>query len=352
MTSLLSEFKGKNVFITGHTGFKGSWLTAILHNAGANILGFSLEPKSEPNLFKLLRLSEKVPSTFGDIRDKNRISTAIEDFQPEFIFHLAAQALVRPSYFDPIETFTTNFVGSMNVLESVRHSDSIKSLIFVTSDKCYENKGKALPYQESDKLGGHDPYSASKAAAEILFHSYLDSYYRLNRQLGAASVRAGNVIGGGDRSLDRIVPDFIRAIEAKTPIELRNPEAQRPWQHVLEPLNGYLKLAIELKNHPRDFSGSWNFGPNLDEVISVKELIGKFIESYGTGSITQVIQEEPMHEANYLRLDSRKSEEFLSWRPKWNIDSCITKTIDWYRDVSLGADPYAKTISQIEEYFS
>ncbi len=350
MKSMLSEFSGKNVFITGHTGFKGSWLTAILHNAGANVLGFSLEPDTK--LFESLKLREKVNSIFGDIRDHNELTSAIENFKPEFVFHLAAQALVRPSYINPIETFTTNFVGSMNILESIRHSNSVKSLIFVTSDKCYENKGKTRPFNESDKLGGHDPYSASKAAAEILFHSYLNSYISIDRKLGAASVRAGNVIGGGDWSLDRVIPDFIRAVEAKKPIELRNPQAQRPWQHVLEPLYGYLKLAIQLKYHPKDFSGSWNFGPNLEEEISVKGLIEKCIALYGSGSISQLTADKSPHEASYLRLDSQKAAELLSWRPRWNIDLCIAKTMDWYQEVSLGVDPYAMTIAQIEEYFS
>lgn len=348
----LSEFSGKNVFITGHTGFKGSWLTAILHNVGANVLGFSLKPDDGTSLFESLGLGDKVSSIFADIRDQDKLTTAIENFKPEFVFHLAAQALVRPSYIDPIETFTTNFVGSMHILESVRQFDSVKSLIFVTSDKCYENRGGLKPYIESDKLGGHDPYSASKAAAEILFHSYLVSYFSLDRELGAASVRAGNVIGGGDWSLDRIVPDFIRSISTNIPVQLRNPDAQRPWQHVLEPLSGYLKLAIKLKYHPNEFSGSWNFGPNLDEVISVRVLIEKFIENYGTGSIGQLTTRESTHEATNLHLDSQKAAELLSWRPKWNIDSCVTKTSDWYQEVSLGMDPYTKTIAQIEEYFS
>lgn len=255
MNSIMKIFKGKRVFITGHTGFKGSWLAFLLCEIGADVMGFALPPATTMNHFNLLNLDKKIKHVVGDIRDASLLSATLNKFKPEFVFHLAAQALVRPSYSEPAATFSTNVIGSVNLLDAVRLCESVRSLVYITSDKCYENVEWIWGYRENDQLGGRDPYSASKAAAEIVFSSYVRSFFEQNTSLGAASARAGNVIGGGDWALDRIIPDCIRAIEVGDPIRLRNPAATRPWQHVLEPIAGYLLLAARLYDEPKLWGG-------------------------------------------------------------------------------------------------
>jgi len=273
LQNYLKVFSGRRVFITGHTGFKGSWLAFLLKEVGAEVMGFALPPATKTNHFDLLRLDKKIKHVVGDIRDSLFLAETIDKFQPEFVFHLAAQALVRPSYDDPVGTFSTNVIGSVNLLDAVRRCASVRSLVYITSDKCYENVEWIWGYREVDQLGGRDPYSASKAAAEIAFSSYDRSFFEVRPLMGAATTRAGNVIGGGDWAVDRIIPDCIRAIEMGEPIRLRNPLATRPWQHVLEPLSGYLLLAAKLYDEPKSWGGAWNFGPTSNEVRTVKMLL-------------------------------------------------------------------------------
>ena len=266
---LENKFKNKKVFITGHTGFKGSWLSFLLYKLGANVTGYALLPKERLNNFELLKLESKINHFEGNICDYNSLFEIVKKVKPDYFFHLAAQAIVKDSYRDPVDTFNTNIFGSVNILETVKKLDHICNLVFITSDKCYENLEQKVGYVENDKLGGIDPYSASKAAAEIIFSSYQRSFFSHRIKLGAASARAGNVIGGGDWSKSRIVPDCIRSINNNKTLKIRNPNSTRPWQHVLEPISGYLALAIALDEDPKSFSSSWNFGPNENDVKSV-----------------------------------------------------------------------------------
>jgi CDP-glucose 4,6-dehydratase len=343
-------FKGKKVFITGHTGFKGTWLTTILKKLGANILGYSLELEKNSH-FELLNLEYEIQHVIGDIRDQKKLSDTLMKFEPEFVFHLAAQAIVKQSYNEPVETFSTNIMGSVNLLEAVKNCESVRSLVYITSDKCYENVEWEWGYRENDRLGGYDPYSASKAAAEIVFSSYLRSFFDLKINLGAASVRAGNVIGGGDYSDNRIIPDCIRAINSNTPITLRNPLATRPWQHVLEPLSGYLKLAVELYNSPKKYTGSWNFGPSTIETRTVEEVAKIVINHFGKGEIiAENIQTH--HEAQLLQLNCDRANQILKWYPRWDVDQTLFETVSWYQKVNDGANPYEITMNQIIKYFN
>lgn len=348
----LTVFRGRRVFITGHTGFKGSWLAFLLHEAGAEVMGFALPPTTKVSHFESLKLDRRVRHVVGDIRDTSFVVSTLKRFQPEFVFHLAAQALVRPSYNDPVETFSTNVLGSVNVLDAVRQCASVRSLIYVTSDKCYENVEWIWGYRENDRLGGRDPYSASKAAAEIAFSSYARSYFEQQPQLGAASARAGNVIGGGDWATDRIIPDCIRAIEAGEPVRLRNPGATRPWQHVLEPLAGYLLLAARLYEEPKRWGGSWNFGPSTREVRTVKNVAEIIIGHIGKGRVEVVESEEQAHEARLLQLNCDKAHQLLGWHARWHVDKTLEATALWYKTVMNGGTPEAITRTQIQEFFS
>ena len=279
------------------------------------------------------------------------LSSTIKDFQPEFVFHLAAQALVRPSYDNPADTFSTNVQGSVNLLDAVRQCDSVRSLVYVTSDKCYENLEWVWGYRESDQLGGRDPYSASKAAAEIIFSSYTRSFFDQRLTLGAASARAGNVIGGGDWAVDRIIPDCIRSIESGVPILLRNPDATRPWQHVLEPLAGYLLLAARLYKEPKRWGGSWNFGPSTHSVRTVKNVAEVIVNHMGKGRIDVVESNTQVHEARLLQLNCDKAHQLLGWQPHWQVDKTLEATAIWYKTIMDGGDAMAITRSQINEFF-
>ena len=344
-------FKNKKVLITGHTGFKGSWLAFLLNELGADVMGFSLAPATTINLFNLLDLDIKIKHVVGDIRDTSLLARTLNNFQPEFVFHLAAQALVRPSYDDPETTFSTNVMGSVNLLDSVRLCDSVRSLLYITSDKCYENFEWIWSYRENDQLGGNDPYSASKAAAEIIFSSYERSYFEKRSSLGSASVRAGNVIGGGDWAVDRIIPDCIRAIEAEKPIRIRNPSATRPWQHVLEPLAGYLLLAANLYEDPKKYGGSWNFGPFTHEVRTVQNVAERIIDHIGKGQIEIVESQTQLHEAVSLRVNCEKAHQLLGWYPRWNIEKTLEETASWYKTVMNGGDAENITRAQIKDFF-
>ena len=345
-----SFFRGKRIFITGDTGFKGSWLAYWLQLLGAEVSGFALPPEREQDHYNLLGLSGKIRHTDGDIRNLEALSAAMKASQPEIVFHLAAQALVRRSYQEPVQTMETNVTGAVNLLECVRTIPGIRSLVYVTSDKCYRNNEWVWGYRENDALGGKDPYSASKAAAEIVFYSYCKSFFASLDSFGASSVRAGNVIGGGDWSEDRIVPDSIRSLIAGNPILLRNPGATRPWQHVLEPLRGYLLLAEKLYREPLNFSGSWNFGPEGHAMRTVAELAGNIVTDWGSGRVEQAIQLNAPHEAGLLHLNCDKSRHELGWQPCWDFARTVAKTVDWYKAWQQGEDMQKVTEGQIRSY--
>jgi CDP-glucose 4,6-dehydratase len=347
----LSAFKERRVFITGHTGFKGSWLAFLLKEVGAQVFGYALPPVGKNNHFELLGLAQSIGSIEADIRDGIKLTATMEEFQPEFVFHLAAQALVRHSYSDPKTTFETNIMGSVNLLEAVRKCKSVRSLVYVTSDKCYENLEWLWGYRENDQLGGHDPYSASKASAEMVFSAYNRSFFFDRPELGAASARAGNVIGGGDWAVDRIIPDCIRSIEAEEPIRLRNPQATRPWQHVLEPLAGYLLLAAQLRKEPSVYSGSWNFGPSSKEVRTVLEVAEHLIARFGRGTIVSEASLKKHHEARLLQLNCDRAHQLLGWYPRWDFERTLNMTSDWYKKIHSGEKVRDITLQQLSDYF-
>jgi CDP-glucose 4,6-dehydratase len=348
-------YRGKSVFITGHTGFKGSWLALWLYELGAEVTGFALPPNTTPAHCDLIGLKGLVRHIEGDIRDIQAVKHAVDIAKPEIVFHLAAQALVRDSYDDPKTTFDTNIGGTVNILETIRHCPTVKAVVVVTSDKCYENKEWVWGYRESDPLGGHDPYSASKGAVEIVSAAYRRSYFDKNGQgphLGLATARAGNVIGGGDWSKDRIIPDCVRALSQNKPIVLRNPQSTRPWQHVLDPLCGYLLLAKNLWRHPDHFSGAWNFGPGLSDQITVAELAEHFITAWGSGAIqTTQIKEKPAHEAHILHLCIDKAVADLKWQPLLDSSSSIDWTVNWYKSSRCGQQASnSVSLEQIRKY--
>jgi CDP-glucose 4,6-dehydratase len=349
-----AELADKRILVTGDTGFKGTWLMSWLTLLGARVTGISLPARPTDRHYQW------VESKFGfkhrdlDIRDAEAVRDVFEAVKPEVVFHLAAQALVRTSYDDPADTISTNVLGSLNILEAVRRTPSVRSLVYVTSDKCYKNKEWVWGYRETDELGGNDPYSASKACAEIVFQSYRASFLDQIQHLGCASVRAGNVIGGGDYSADRIVPDCIRSLEEQTALKLRHPEATRPWQHVLEPLSGYLNVACKLLNEPKRFSGSWNFGPSIDSNQSVGKLVELIYRNWVDGVPKDWEIEAPKdsvyHESTLLHLNCDKSHQLLKWKPVWGFDQAIAKTVEWFKAGDDGTNTAAITQSQILEY--
>jgi CDP-glucose 4,6-dehydratase len=334
MKGLLNQFSGKRVFITGHTGFKGSWLSYWLQMEGAEVKGYSLAPDTSPNLFESLQLENKIQSVIGNINDYRYLESEILSFKPDFIFHLAAQPLVRASYNDPLLTFQTNVCGTANVLQSLRFLENPCTSVFVTTDKVYQNNEWVYPYRENDRLGGYDPYSASKACSELVISSFKNSYFNIadfaSHGKAVASARAGNVIGGGDWSADRLLPDIIRAVTKDEVIVLRNPTAVRPWQHVLEPLYGYLLLALKLSDDVQKFSGSWNFGPSPTDNFSVSELANMAVALWEKGKVTVARDELAPHEAQLLRLDISKATERLKWTPRLDAKKAIERTMIWY----------------------
>jgi len=335
MTNFNNTFRNKKIFLTGHTGFKGTWMCIWFQMLGADVKGYSLKPEKE-SLHTKVKSRLDVDSVLADIRDRKRLQKEIISFQPDFIFHLAAQAIVRESYSKPIETFETNVIGTANLLDSLRFLKKKCVCIIVTTDKVYENLETQYPYKESDKLGGHDPYSASKAAAEIVVSSYRLSFFNpdeyLNHKKSIASARAGNVIGGGDYAKDRIVPDIFRALSKKKTINVRNPKAIRPWQHVLEPLHGYLTLAAAMSKNPVKFASSFNFGPAIKDTSTVGELVNFALSKWGHGKQKSEKVKNAPHEAGLLMLNISKAKKELGWKPRWNKSTTIERTINWYKD--------------------
>jgi len=345
-------FKDKTVLITGHTGFKGSWLCIWLKELGANVVGYALEPYTERDNFVVTGLQDKIAHIIGDVRDFHNLRKVFEEHQPEFVFHLAAQPIVRESYISPKETYDINIGGTVNVLECCRLTDSVRVIVNVTSDKCYENKEWIWGYRENDPMGGYDPYSSSKGCSELITAAYRQSFFNhstTKSPVALSSARAGNVIGGGDWQKDRIIPDCIRALENNKPIEIRNPNATRPWQHVLEPLSGYLLLASKMYEDPQKFCGAWNFGPDYDSIIPVSEVADKVVARWENGSWVDLSNENEPHEAKLLSLDISKAKSYLKWSPVWNTEKAIEKTVDWYKEYKK-KDPYRICVDQLEEF--
>ena len=343
-------YKNKKVLITGHSGFKGGWLTLWLKFLGADVLGYSLEPNTNPSIFEELEIYGRCRNVFGNILDEKQLNEAFKEFQPEIVFHLAAQPLVRLSYSEPILTYKTNVIGTLNVLEAARKCKSVKAFVNVTTDKCYENKEVKRGYTEDDPMGGYDMYSSSKGCVEIMSSSFRRSFLQDEKSYALATARAGNVIGGGDWSLDRLVPDCIRSINKGINIEIRNPAAVRPWQHVLEPLGGYLLLGQKLIENGKKYAEGFNFGPNEESVLTVSEVSQKVCDYYGKGKVV-VGEKSPLHEAGLLMLNIEKAKEALGWAPIYNADDAIRKTVEWYKHFyTKDCDMYEYTMEQIEEY--
>jgi CDP-glucose 4,6-dehydratase len=348
----LNIFKGKRVLVTGHTGFKGSWLVLLLTSLGADVMGYALDPEYDDSHFELLGIEKSIHHVCADIRDEAKLLNEFVCFKPDIVFHLAAQALVRTSYENPKDTFDINIGGGVNLLEAVRQCDSVKALVFVTSDKCYENSEWIWGYRETDAIGGHDPYSASKGAIEIVFSSYLRSFFASRNNFGAATARAGNVIGGGDWASNRIVPDCIKAIQAKNLISIRSPHATRPWQHVLEPLSGYLKLAAYLYEHGHSFDGTWNFGPQVGDIRTVLDVANAIAKHFNNVDIKVDIPDNMPHEAGLLQLNSDKSRQLLRWNTRWNFEQTMEFTTGWYKQVLFdGRTALEVSREQISDYY-
>jgi len=342
------------VLLTGHTGFKGAWLSLWLHHLGADVTGYALASSSSPSLFDLLGLRTRIHSVEGDVRDLNRLTTVMEEARPQIVFHLAAQSLVRASYRDPLYTYSTNVMGTVNLLEAVRRVDGVRVLVNITSDKCYQNQEQFGGYRESDAMGGRDPYSSSKGCAELVTAAYRDSFFSDARKGGrivsVASARAGNVLGGGDWAEDRLIPDSVRALSRKMPIAIRNLNAVRPWQHVLEPLRGYLILAERLWSHGAAFTGGWNFGPGDTNAKPVRWVVERLVKLWGPDASWIPDTGEHPHEANYLKLDSSKANARLGWACRLDIDDTLEWVVHWYQSFSAGEDPVELTLSQIAHY--
>ena len=350
-------YKNKKIFITGHTGFKGSWLTLWLISLGADVTGYSLEPPTNPNLFDILNIKVKINHIIGNILDEENLNKSLKKAQPEIVFHLAAQALVRQSYIEPKQTYETNIIGTVNLFEAIRKTESVKSIVIVTSDKCYENKEHNIGYKETDAMGGYDPYSSSKGCIELITNSYRNSFFNITdfgkkHNVAIASARAGNVIGGGDWANDRLIPDCVKSIYKNETINIRNPNATRPWQHVLEPLSGYLLLAEKLFTDGIKYSGAWNFGPENIDVLSVENVVKKTIEFLQKGEY-KIESNNKFHEANLLQLDISKAKTKLNWKPTFHANEAIKQTCEWYKNFyeNKNFNAFNFCIKQIEKYF-
>ncbi len=347
-------WQDRRVFVTGHTGFKGSWLSLRLHAAGAKVTGYALAPPTTPSAFDLCRIDGLVASVIADVLDADRLADAMKAADPEIVFHLAAQPLVRESYRNPAYTYAVNVQGTVNLFEAVRRCGGVKAVVNVTTDKCYENREWVWGYRENEPLGGHDPYSSSKACSELVTAAYRRSFFDPAadpaRPVAVASARAGNVIGGGDWAEDRLVPDCIRGIMNGEKIRVRNPKAVRPWQHVLDPLSGYLLLAQKLAVEGPRFSGPWNFGPDADDARTVAWVVKRICDRWGESAAYQVDSAPQPHEASYLKLDSSKARAELGWEPRWDVETAIDKTIEWWAAHRAGKDMRRATLDQIADF--
>ena len=350
----LSFWKGKRVFVTGHTGFKGGWLSLWLQQLGAEVTGYALEPESSLNLFDIADVSRGMTSVIGDICDTQRLGVAVDRAQPEIVIHMAAQPLVRYSYKNPVETYRTNVMGVVSVFEAVRSCKNVRAVVNVTSDKCYEDREWLWGYRETEAMGGYDPYSSSKGCAELITAAYSRSFFNSvsdpHNQVSLASARAGNVIGGGDWAEDRLIPDAMRAIAMGEPVMIRNPHAIRPWQHVLEPLRGYLMLAEKLYEAGHSFAGGWNFGPAEADVKSVQWIMEGLTSRWGIGSAWKQDGAPGVHEATLLKLDCSKAHSLLGWRPVWTLQDALDRIVAWHQAYQAGDSMRAVTVSQILEY--
>ncbi len=347
-------WQGKRVLLTGHTGFKGSWLSLWLQSMGAQVVGYALAPPSNPSLFEVAQVGKGMTSIIGDIRDLEHLRKVFADYKPEIVIHMAAQALVRYSYTEPVETYSTNVMGTVNLLEAVRSAGSVKAVVNVTSDKCYENREWEWGYRENEAMGGYDPYSNSKGCAELVTAAYRNSYFHPKKYkehgVAIASGRAGNVIGGGDWADDRLIPDIMRAITQGKPVNIRNPHAIRPWQHVLEPLSGYLLLAQKLYEEGATYAEGWNFGPNDEDAKPVQWIVEKLTQAWGEGASWKLDGGNHPHEAHYLKLDCSKAKGRLDWHPRWHLDEALAKIADWQKNYQQGANMQAVTLEQIDIY--
>ena len=347
-------YQGRKVLVTGHTGFKGSWLSLLLYKLGAEVYGYALEPPTNPSLFEEAKIAELITSYMGDVRDLKHLSNVLDQVKPEIVIHMAAQPLVRDSYKIPVETYAINVMGTVNVLEACRQTDSVKAIVNVTTDKCYENKEWYWGYRESEPMGGYDPYSNSKGCSELVTSAYRNSFFNPKdygkHGVAIASARAGNVIGGGDWAADRLIPDFIKAIIKGEKLIIRSPFAIRPWQHVLEPLTGYLTLAAKLYSEGVKYDGGWNFGPDDKDARNVAWITQRICELWGNGATYEVDTNPQPHEANYLKLDCSKAKAELGWEPRWNINKALESIVEWNKSYLDGVNARTLVNSQIDDY--
>jgi len=354
LEDLVKTWQGRRVFLTGHTGFKGSWLALWLNRLGAKVRGYALDPSTEPNMFKLASVDRILDDVRGDVRDYARLEASMTQFAPEVVFHLAAQPIVRRSYADPVGTYGTNVMGTVHLLEAIRKTSSVRAVVCVTTDKCYQNQEWIWPYRETDALGGYDPYASSKACAEVVSAAYRSSFFPIERlhehHVGLATARAGNVIGGGDWSEDRLIPDLVRGFVAGQPVLIRRPNAIRPWQHVLESVHGYLLLARQLIAQPARFASSYNFGPSDDDIWPVERIATKLVQMWGNGACWTRDPGPSVHEDHVLRLDASKARIELGWKPRLKIGTALEWVIAWYRACNQGNNMAEFTAKQIAEY--
>ena len=352
VAEISSFYKNKKVFITGHTGFKGTWLSRILHIMGAEVTGYSLAPTTNPSLFEQTGTENQLKSITGDVRDRERLITAMQNAHPDLVFHLAAQPIVRTSYTEPVLTYETNVLGTINLMEAIKSTKGIKSVVNITTDKVYLNKERVAGYREDEELCGYDPYSNSKSCSELVTYSYRNSFFSDKAAPAVSTARSGNVIGGGDYAVDRIIPDCIRAVENGDPIILRNPKSIRPYQHVLECLRGYLMLA-QMQYEDKALAGAFNFGPEDDSCVTTGELATLFCNAW-KGNAKWIAQEDKnaLHEATYLKLDNTKAKNMLGWRPLWDIRTAVNKVVDWEKSIQKGLTAAEVTDRQIKEYFN
>ena len=340
--------------MTGHTGFKGSWLSLWLQSMGSEVVGYALAPPTNPSLFEVAEVGKGMTTIIGDIRDLKHLRTVFAEHRPEFVIHMAAQSLVRYSYSEPVETYATNVMGTVNLLEAVRNTDSVKAVVNVTSDKCYENREWVWGYREHEAMGGYDPYSNSKGCAELVTAAYRNSYFNRaeygQHHVALASVRAGNVIGGGDWAEDRLIPDIMRAVTQGKPVHIRAPHAIRPWQHVLEPLHGYLLLAQKLYEEGAAYAEGWNFGPSDEDAKPVLWIVERLSKAWSEDANWVLDSSDHQHEAQYLKLDSSKAKTRLDWHPKWHLEDSLNAIIEWHRAYRDGKDMHDITLEQIRDF--